>query len=71
MEQVKDDWRRLDLTAAEYAMLEFVEKLTLAPSAMREADVRKLRDAGFQAFLVGEHLMKSPDPARAVELLRQ
>ena len=34
-------------------------------------DVRKLRDAGFQAFLVGEHLMKSPDPARAVELLRQ
>lgn len=32
-------------------------------------DVRKLRAAGFDAFLVGEHLMKSPDPARALRAL--
>src|SRR5258706_933895 len=34
------------------------------------ADVIRLRDAGFQAFLVGEHLMKSADPAAAIEALR-
>jgi indole-3-glycerol phosphate synthase len=33
------------------------------------ADVRQLRDAGFQAFLVGEHLMKSGDPAAALQAL--
>jgi indole-3-glycerol phosphate synthase len=33
------------------------------------SDVRKLRAAGFDAFLVGEHLMKSPDPERAVRAL--
>jgi indole-3-glycerol phosphate synthase len=33
------------------------------------ADVRLLRDAGFQAFLVGEHLMKSSSPAAALRAL--
>ena len=33
-------------------------------------DVLKLRAAGFNAFLVGEHLMKSPDPAAALKALR-
>ena len=33
-------------------------------------DVRLLRSAGYQAFLVGEHLMKSADPAAALESLR-
>lgn len=47
MEQVKDDWRQMELSAAEYAMLEFAEKLTLTPSNMREADVQRLRDAGW------------------------
>lgn len=37
----------MELTEAEYAMLEFAEKLTLTPSNMREADVKKLRDAGW------------------------
>jgi indole-3-glycerol phosphate synthase len=32
--------------------------------------VVRLSDAGFQAFLVGEHLMKSADPAAAIEGLR-
>jgi indole-3-glycerol phosphate synthase len=34
------------------------------------ADVARLREAGFQAFLVGEHLMKSADPAMALRELR-
>jgi indole-3-glycerol phosphate synthase len=33
-------------------------------------DVKTLRAAGFQAFLVGEHLMKSADPAAALGELR-
>jgi len=33
------------------------------------ADVRRLREAGFDAFLVGEHLMKSPDRAAALRAL--
>ncbi len=32
--------------------------------------VRRLAAAGFDAFLVGEHLMKSPDPAPAIRNLR-
>ena len=47
MEQVKEDWRQMGLSEAEYAMLEFAEKLTLTPSNMRQADVEKLRDAGW------------------------
>jgi len=37
----------MELTEAEYAMLEYAEKLTLTPSAMTEEDVQKLRDAGW------------------------
>lgn len=33
------------------------------------ADVARLRSAGYQAFLVGEHLMKSSDPAEALRTL--
>ncbi|MFB3830212.1 MAG: indole-3-glycerol phosphate synthase TrpC [Bryobacteraceae bacterium] len=33
------------------------------------ADVRRLMDAGYHAFLVGEHLMRSPDPAAALAAL--
>jgi indole-3-glycerol phosphate synthase len=34
------------------------------------ADVQRLSACGFQAFLVGEHLMKSGDPAEALRGLR-
>jgi indole-3-glycerol phosphate synthase len=34
------------------------------------ADVDRLMEAGFQAFLVGEHLMKSGDPTAALRELR-
>jgi len=47
VEQVKDDWRQMELKEAEYAMLEFAEKLTLTPSGMRESDVQRLRDTGW------------------------
>jgi len=47
VEQVKDDWRKMELSKAEYAMLEFAEKLTLTPSNMQQAEVQKLRDAGW------------------------
>jgi indole-3-glycerol phosphate synthase len=33
------------------------------------ADIRRLQTAGFQAFLIGEHLMKSADPAHALQCL--
>jgi indole-3-glycerol phosphate synthase len=33
-------------------------------------DVQRLRTAGYRAFLVGEHLMKSADPAQALRELR-
>ena len=33
-------------------------------------DVKKLQGAGYQAFLVGEHLMLAPDPAAALRALR-
>jgi len=34
------------------------------------ADVKTLQGAGYQAFLVGEHLMLAPDPAAALRALR-
>jgi uncharacterized protein YciW len=37
----------MELSEPEYAMLEFAEKLTLSPSAMREPDVQRLRDTGW------------------------
>jgi uncharacterized protein YciW len=37
----------MELAEAEYAMLEFAEKLTLTPSHMREEDVQKLSNAGW------------------------
>jgi indole-3-glycerol phosphate synthase len=44
--------------------------VAVAESGIRTgADVCALRDAGFDAFLVGEHLMRAPDPGAALEAL--
>jgi indole-3-glycerol phosphate synthase len=42
----------------------------LAESGIHSAeDVHTLRAAGYRAFLVGEHLMRAPDPAQALRAL--
>ena len=44
--------------------------LRISESGIHNAgDIAKLRDAGFTAFLMGEHLMKSGDPAAALRQL--
>jgi indole-3-glycerol phosphate synthase len=44
--------------------------VAVAESGIRTGrDIRKLRAAGFRGFLVGEHLMRSADPAAALERL--
>jgi indole-3-glycerol phosphate synthase len=44
--------------------------LKISESGIHSArDIERLRAAGFQAFLVGEHLMKSPDAAAALRTL--
>jgi indole-3-glycerol phosphate synthase len=45
--------------------------IAISESGLRSHDdLRKLREAGFDAFLIGEHLMLAPDPAAAlVQLL--
>lgn len=44
--------------------------IKVSESGIHDAsDVRRLVDAGYSAFLVGEHLMKSGDPAEALRQL--
>ena len=43
------------------------ERIVVAESGIRNAaDVARLRDAGVDAILVGETLMRAPDPAAAL-----
>lgn len=56
--------------------LRLVEKIPASVLKVSEsgiqsrADVQRLMSAGYQAFLVGEHLMKSADPAAALRALQ-
>jgi len=45
--KVKRNFREAGLPAEEVAMLTYVEKLTLDPGSITEADVQQLRDHGF------------------------
>lgn len=47
-----------------------LDVIKVSESGIRTAeDVRKLSEAGYQAFLVGEHLMKSGNPGQALQAL--
>ncbi len=45
-DRVACDWRSVELTASQRAMLVYAEKLTVRPGAMEEADLAPLREAG-------------------------
>ena len=47
MEHIKSDWRKMNLTNSERAMLEWVEKLTISPAMCTQADVEILRQVGW------------------------
>jgi len=47
VKQLKIDFRQAELSPADRSMCEYVEKLTLRPWEMVEADVITLREAGF------------------------
>ena len=47
LDRVEGDWRTAGLSEPRKAMLEYVEKLTRTPGDMSEADVARLRTAGF------------------------
>ena len=47
VKQAAEDFRKLDLTKKQNAMLEFAEKLTLHPGKMKKDDVKGLRENGF------------------------
>jgi indole-3-glycerol phosphate synthase len=52
-----------------YELIEHIpdECLAVCESGLRtNDDLQKLRAAGFDAFLIGEHLMQAPDPAAAL-----
>jgi len=52
-----------------YELIEHIPEdcLAISESGLRTHDeLQKLRAAGFDAFLVGEHLMRAPDPAAAL-----
>lgn len=45
--QLKEDYTRATLSAADRAMLDYVAKLTLTPATVTRDDVQTLRDVGF------------------------
>ncbi|MEE9235680.1 MAG: hypothetical protein V3U28_09605, partial [Candidatus Acidoferrales bacterium] len=46
------------------------DRVAVSESGLRSAEeLRRLRAAGFDAFLVGEFLMQSPEPAQALARL--
>ncbi|MCH7736871.1 MAG: hypothetical protein IH872_05655 [Chloroflexi bacterium] len=47
VERIKSDWRQMDLSEAERVMLEWVEKLTVAPSTCNRSDIDAMRAVGW------------------------
>ena len=46
-QKLRRDWRALELSAADRAMLEYAVKLTSTPKAIGSSDIAELREAGF------------------------
>jgi len=47
------------------------DRIAVSESGLRtHEDIERLRGAGFDAFLIGEHLMKEADPGSALRVLR-
>ena len=67
------DLRTLEVRVeTSYELIEAVpdECIAVAESGLRtHDDLKRLRSAGFDAFLIGEHLMRQPDPAAALRSL--
>lgn len=67
------DLRTLEVRVeTSYELIEAVpdECIAVAESGLRtHEDLKRLRAAGFDAFLIGEHLMLQPDPAAALRSL--
>jgi uncharacterized peroxidase-related enzyme len=47
VDQLSDDYTAARLSPADRAMLDYAAKLTLTPTAVQEADIQQLRQAGF------------------------
>lgn len=45
--RIAEDWRQMDLPANEQAMLEYVEKITLAATTVTQDDIENLRSNGW------------------------
>ena len=55
-----------------YELIEAIpeECIAICESGLRtHEDLTRLRAVGFDAFLIGEHLMAQPDPAAALRVL--
>jgi indole-3-glycerol phosphate synthase len=58
-------------TSMELARLAPEDVLLVSESGLKTApDLRRLREQGFDGFLIGESLMRAPDPAQALRDLR-
>lgn len=67
------DLRTLEVTletAFDLALLIPDDVVAVAESGIKTGeDIRRLREAGYDAFLIGEHLMRAPDPGEALQQL--
>ena len=62
----------VDLTVHELVARALPDVVKVAESGIRSrADIDRLSDAGYDAFLVGERLIAQPDPGAALRELRQ
>lgn len=50
--QVATYWRKAPLTAADYTLCEYAEKLSLSPAQMTAEDISRLRDHGFDDWAI-------------------